>query len=60
MAEEKEVLEPVPSVLADGLKRQVLAVQDYAKLSFESIANAFTPPFYWADTLEQMDVIGVG
>jgi phospholipid/cholesterol/gamma-HCH transport system permease protein len=60
MADEKEELEPLPSVLADGLKRQVLAVQDYAKLSFQSISNAFTPPFYWADTLEQMDVIGVG
>src|SRR3984885_7066708 len=60
MADEKEELEPLPSVLADGLKRQVLAVQDYAKLSFQSVSNAFTPPFYWADTLEQMDVIGVG
>jgi phospholipid/cholesterol/gamma-HCH transport system permease protein len=60
MAEEKEELEAVPSVLADALKRQVLAVQDYAKLSFESISNAFTPPFSWADTLGQMDVIGVG
>ena len=60
MADEKEELEPLPSVLADELKRQVLAVQDYAKLSFQSVSNAFTPPFYWADTLEQMDVIGVG
>jgi len=60
MADEKEALEPLPSVLADGLKRQVLAVQDYAKLSFESLANVFTPPFYWGDTLEQMDIIGVG
>src|SRR6202047_2870698 len=60
MAEEKEVLEPLPSILVDGVKRQVLSVQDYAKLSFESIANAFTPPRYWSDTLEQMDVIGVG
>src|ERR1700732_3844660 len=60
MAEEKEILEPLPSILVDGVKRQVLSVQDYAKLSFESIANAFTPPYYWVDTLEQMDVIGVG
>src|ERR1700675_86360 len=60
MPEEKEALEPVVSALVQGMKRQILVVQDYAKLSFESIANAFTPPFYWADTLEQMDVIGVG
>jgi phospholipid/cholesterol/gamma-HCH transport system permease protein len=60
MAEEKEGLEPIPSLLADGIKRQVLAVQDYARLSFESLSDVFTPPFYWDDTLEQMDIIGVG
>src|SRR6202046_5275605 len=60
MPEEKETLEPVFSALAEGIKRQVLVVQDYAKLSFESVANIFTPPHYWADTLEQMDIIGVG
>src|SRR5580693_1845656 len=60
MAEEKEVIEPLPSLLADGIKREVLAVQDYARLSFEALSDAFTPPFYWNDTLEQMDIIGVG
>ncbi|MGD0544960.1 MAG: ABC transporter permease [Candidatus Acidiferrales bacterium] len=60
MAEDKEVLEPIPSLLVDGIKRQVLAVQDYARLSFEALSDAFTPPFYWNDTLEQMDIIGVG
>src|ERR1700684_1595030 len=60
MPEENETLQPVVSALAEGIKRQVQVVQDYAELSFQSLANAFTPPFYWADTLEQMDVIGVG
>jgi phospholipid/cholesterol/gamma-HCH transport system permease protein len=49
-----------PSVLGDTLKRQVLAVQDYAELSLQSLKNILTPPRYIADTLEQMDVIGVG
>ena len=53
-------MEPVVSALADGIKRQVQVVQDYAELSFQSLANVFTPPHYWADTLEQMDIIGVG
>jgi phospholipid/cholesterol/gamma-HCH transport system permease protein len=60
MPEENEALEPVIPALMEGIKRQVLVVQDYAKLSFESIANVFTPPRYWTDTLEQMDIIGVG
>lgn len=60
MPEEKETREPVTSVLADVVKRQILAVQDYARLSVESIRNLFTPPVYWMDTLEQMDLIGVG
>jgi phospholipid/cholesterol/gamma-HCH transport system permease protein len=60
MPEENEALEPVVSALVDGIKRQILVVQDYAKLSFQSLANIFTPPYYWADTLEQMDIIGVG
>jgi len=50
----------VPSVLGDVLKRQLFAVQDYTLLSIESIKDIFTPPQYWTDTLEQMDVIGVG
>ena len=50
----------LPSVLGDAFKRQVLAVQDYALLVLQSLKSAVTPPFYWADTLEQMDLIGVG
>lgn len=48
------------SVVADALKRQILHVQEYSLLAMRSIANLFTPPQYWLDTVEQMDVIGVG
>ena len=50
----------LPSVLGDALKRQIFALQDYALLVLQSLKTVFTPPFYWADTLEQMDLIGVG
>src|SRR5277367_5280184 len=50
----------VLAILADGIKRQVLSVQEYAQLSFRSLANLATTPRYWSDTLEQMDLIGVG
>jgi phospholipid/cholesterol/gamma-HCH transport system permease protein len=57
--------EPIetPSLLSfagDALKRQVLAVQDYSLLALQSVLNLFTPPVYWIDTMEQMDLIGVG
>jgi phospholipid/cholesterol/gamma-HCH transport system permease protein len=48
------------SIFVDGIKRQILSVQEYAELSFRSIANLATTPRYWFDTLEQMDLIGVG
>jgi phospholipid/cholesterol/gamma-HCH transport system permease protein len=50
----------LPSVLGDALKRLVFSVQDYSLLSLQSVLNLFTPPQYWADTLDQMDTIGVG
>jgi phospholipid/cholesterol/gamma-HCH transport system permease protein len=59
MPEVSEV-ESIPSVLGETIKRQVFAVQDYSLLAMQSIANVFSPPQYWADTLEQMDQIGVG
>jgi phospholipid/cholesterol/gamma-HCH transport system permease protein len=48
------------SIIGEAVKRQVLVVQDYSLLAYRSIANIFTPPQYWTDALEQMDVIGVG
>ncbi|HTA53014.1 MAG TPA: ABC transporter permease [Candidatus Acidoferrum sp.] len=50
----------LPSVLGDVAKRFVFAVQDYSLLSAQSVRNLLSPPQYWADTLEQMDLIGVG
>lgn len=38
----------------------LFTVQDYSLLAAQSVANAFSPPQYWTDTLEQMDLIGVG
>jgi phospholipid/cholesterol/gamma-HCH transport system permease protein len=52
-----------PSVfafLSNVLKRQVFALQDYSLLSLQSVIDVFTPPYYWSDTLDQMDSIGVG
>src|ERR1700729_1670196 len=48
------------SILAEAIKQQVLGVQNYAELLFRSLANLATTPRYWFDTLEQMDLIGVG
>jgi phospholipid/cholesterol/gamma-HCH transport system permease protein len=48
------------SLIGEGLKRKVFEFQDYFYLSLRSVWNAFTPPYYWADTLTQMDRIGIG
>lgn len=50
----------LPSLFGEKIKRSVFALQDYTLLTIQSVSNAFTPPQYWADTLDQMDVIGVG
>ena len=50
----------VREVLDDVAKTSVLQVQDYSKLSFRSLKNFVTGPRYVQDTLEQMDIIGVG
>jgi len=42
------------------VKKNVLAVQDYALLSARSIGNLFRRPLYLADTIMQADLIGVG
>jgi len=48
------------SALGDVLKDNVLSLQDYSLFAGQAIVSAFTPPYYWTDTLEQMDFIGVG
>lgn len=50
----------VAEVLSDAAKHTVLQVQDYARLSYHSVANLLTPPRYAQDTIQQMDDIGVG
>lgn len=42
------------------LKRKLLAVQEFTQLFFNSLHRLFSPPRYVADTLTQMDIIGVG
>jgi phospholipid/cholesterol/gamma-HCH transport system permease protein len=41
-------------------KEKVLAVQDYAHLSWNSIASLFGHPRYFADMIQQADLIGWG
>jgi phospholipid/cholesterol/gamma-HCH transport system permease protein len=48
------------SAFGDALKQLIFSLQDFSLLSLQSIRNLFTPPVYWIDTLEQMDVVGVG
>ena len=50
----------LPSLIGEALKRRVLAVQSYALMSYRAVTNLFSPPRYLAETLEQMDLIGVG
>lgn len=56
---EPEEASPLDEI-AGAVKRRIFAVQEYARLTWRSLANIFTPPVYWNDTLEQMDIIGVG
>jgi phospholipid/cholesterol/gamma-HCH transport system permease protein len=42
------------------IKDYLLAVQDYAVLSAQAVANLFRRPRYLSDTLMQADMIGVG
>ena len=48
------------AAINDPIKSYLLSIQDYTELTWRAIANAFSPPFYFADLLDQMDVIGVG
>lgn len=48
------------SPFADACKRMIFSLQDYSLLVIRAAGNAFTPPSYWGDTLDQMDSIGVG
>jgi len=50
----------VISILTEAFKHRVLAVQNYVILTSRAVMNVFTTPRYIADTLDQMDIIGVG
>jgi phospholipid/cholesterol/gamma-HCH transport system permease protein len=50
-----ELISPV-----DYVKESVLAVQDWAELSGQSIRNVFRKPRYVSDMVYQADIIGVG
>ena len=43
-----------------AVRRWLMTVQDYAIFCAVSLANLFRTPRYWADTLVQADLIGVG
>lgn len=47
-------------VLEVYLKRAVLGVQEYTVLTAKALRSIVARPFYWRDTLQQMDSIGVG
>jgi phospholipid/cholesterol/gamma-HCH transport system permease protein len=51
---------PLTSVVNDAIKTGLLAVQDYSVLAWKAVADIFSPPFYFRDLLDQIDVIGVG
>jgi phospholipid/cholesterol/gamma-HCH transport system permease protein len=55
MALELELTSPI-----DFAKDFILSVQEYIKLSAQSVGNFFRPPVYMADMLQQADLIGFG
>ncbi len=48
------------TAIVDAFKLQLLGLQEYSLLAARSLTNLFSPPQYWRDTVDQMDVIGVG
>ena len=48
------------ALIAEIVKRRILAVQNFSLLCFQALANIATPPRYIAETVDQMDAIGVG
>lgn len=57
---EPEASPQILDVLSEILKRWVSGVQEYSQLAFRAVANIATGPYYFQDTLAQMDDIGVG
>jgi len=44
----------------DFAKETVQAVQDYSRLAGQAVSNLFRPPRYFADAMQQADLIGFG
>lgn len=53
-------MKSVAGYLNDYFKGRVLAVQEFTFLAGRSLRNLFTHPRYLADTVHQMDIVGVG
>jgi phospholipid/cholesterol/gamma-HCH transport system permease protein len=53
-------MEAVMNGVSEHLKRTILGVQEFTLLSFRAFRNLFSPPRYWKETFDMMDVIGVG
>jgi phospholipid/cholesterol/gamma-HCH transport system permease protein len=50
----------VPSTIGNALKMWTFDIQDYSLLTIHSVRDIFTTTNYFADLVEQMDLIGVG
>lgn len=46
--------------MLDFLKPPIIAFQEFVTLTFRAITNVARRPLYVADTMQQMDIIGVG
>jgi phospholipid/cholesterol/gamma-HCH transport system permease protein len=46
--------------VSDDLKRWFQGVQNYMTLAGQTARGAVTPPFYWRDTVDELDQLGVG
>jgi len=46
--------------IAESIKLFLLDIQESLILFWKSLSNLLVKPFYWQDTLEQFDAIGVG
>lgn len=53
---ERMAIDPI----GNAAKRIILTVQDYSLFAYRAFMNLFRPPIYWADFLQQSDIIGVG
>ncbi len=53
-------MEFVLNGLSERLKRTLLEIQEFAKLSYRSLTHIFSRPRYVQDTFDQMDSLGVG